>query len=168
MTFYLMMAFPFFLFSFLLFFFFSQPKQLNLCIWEGKKLSLFFKKKFSVPICQAAMLSSYFYGAPHLFVFSLIYIASLRCLSSLWCINASFSLLSKAFLTSSLLIQVGRNFFFLTWELWTFYILFTKATPLIPCLVASEVLSPCSWELCGLSGAPPDPTFHIRNLGDHQ
>ena len=58
------------------------------------------------------MLSSYFYGAPHLFVFSLIYIASLRCLSSLWCINASFSLLSKAFLTSSLLSQVGRNFFF--------------------------------------------------------
>lgn len=52
-----------------------------------------------MPICEAAVLSSYFYGAPHLFVFSLIYVAIPRCLSSLWCINASFSLLSKAFLT---------------------------------------------------------------------
>ena len=68
---------------------------------------------------------------PHLFIFSFILIATPRCPCSLWCINASFPLLSKAFQTPSLLIQVGRDFF--AWELWTFYMFFTKI-PLLLCL----------------------------------
>ena len=60
-------------------------------------------------IHQAKMLSLYPYDAPICLSCLLLFVTP-RSLPSLWCTNASF-LLSKAFLSLSLLIQVRGDFF---------------------------------------------------------